>query len=447
MVSNNKVKKSIVLIMIMTVMLLVGGFKSTAKAKVNFDKTTDLTVKQWIDDINYLYENLPKYHKNLYHSMKEETFKGELEKLKKDVPQLKDYEIRCRLAQIVALVGDAHTSVWLDFSQNGNKTYPISLEWFGNELRVILTEKDKKEILGLRIKEINNVTVEEVMKRVNSLISHENSQWVKAVNVDYVVIPEVLKLLNIISEDKVVFTFEDEGGNIKKIELMPSIYNEDNIVKIKDEIVNKPLRMQGKDTLQDKLYWYRYIPEEKILYLQYNSCIDYYVAKMYGIKDYDIYPKFDEFSKGFLKELQDNKVDKLIVDLRNNGGGNSLLMTELVSAMEKTNKLNDEGKTIVLIGKKTFSSAVMNTLDFKDKLNAVLIGEPTGGNANSYGEVRSLVLPNSKVMVGYSTKYFNITEMYKDNIIPDVMVDETFNKYKNGIDEVYETAKNYKIKN
>ncbi|MFT8350891.1 hypothetical protein [Clostridium saccharoperbutylacetonicum] len=67
-----------------------------------------------------------------------------------------------------------------------------------------------------------------------------------------------------------------------------------------------------------------------------------------------------------------------------------------------------------------------------------------GGNVNSYGEVLTLTLPNSKIVVSYSTKYFGGYLEYKENFTPDILVDEFFSDYVNGIDDVYEVVKNYK---
>ncbi len=48
-----------------------------------------------------------------------------------------------------------------------------------------------------------------------------------------------------------------------------------------------------------------------------------------------------------------------------------------------------------------------NAILFKQlQTNPILVGEPTGGKPNSYGEISSFLLPNSGLVVNYSTKYF-----------------------------------------
>jgi C-terminal processing protease CtpA/Prc len=80
-------------------------------------------------------------------------------------------------------------------------------------------------------------------------------------------------------------------------------------------------------------------------------------------------------------------------------------------------------------------------LDFKQETDAVLIGEPTGGMPNHFGEVRSFTLPNNKLKVRYSTKYFKKVEEDVSTITPDIEIETFFNDYRSGIDPVWEYIK------
>jgi hypothetical protein len=192
------------------------------------------------------------------------------------------------------------------------------------------------------------------------------------------------------------------------------------------------------------LYWYKYIEEENTLYFQYNACIDRTVAKRYGYEDYESYPKFDEFSKELITAITNNKIDKFIIDLRNNTGGDSSLMTDLAEKLSNIETLKKSDNIFVLIGRETFSSGVFACIDLKNCLSPIFIGEPTGGNVNGYGDIKFLTLPNSKLKVSYSTKLFTLSNMYDSNFMPDVNVEQSFDTYIKGIDDVYEEVKNYK---
>jgi len=61
----------------------------------------------------------------------------------------------------------------------------------------------------------------------------------------------------------------------------------------------------------------------------------------------------------------------------------------------------------VIVGKRTFSSAVLNAATLKRR-GARLIGEPTGGNPSWYGEVKGITLPGSGLVMSLSTRKFDI---------------------------------------
>ena len=90
------------------------------------------------------------------------------------------------------------------------------------------------------------------------------------------------------------------------------------------------------------------------------------------------------------------------------------------------------------MGRRTFSSAILNTYDFLNHTSAITIGEQTSGKLNHFGEVRHFDLPHSQLRIWYSTKYFNIDPKNSNAINPSIGLPITFSDYNNGIDPVYE---------
>ncbi len=409
-------------------------------SKQNTTKT--LTTKQWLEDIDYLNENLPKNHINLYYKTSKNDFQKQINELKTEIPKLNDMQIKFKLKQIVASVGDAHTSMNLD---NPEKYYCVGTWWFGNDLRVVSINKEYKDILGMNLIAINNIPIDEILNKINTLISHENSQWLKANNINYLPNPEVLKFFKVTKNDEAEFTFQSDDKKIIKIKICPEKITKDNIISVRDSMPKKPISFQVNSiNYYENLYWYKYIPEDKILYFQYNLCYDFNTARVAGFKDYESYPDFREFSNGLIKTINENKIDKFIIDMSHNQGGNSILLDDLITRLSERTNLAETSKVFVIIGRNTFSSGVVNSFHLKVCMSAKLFGEPTGGNANSYGEISTLTLPNSKVTISYSKKFYFLSDNYKEGLIPDIFIEESFKNYQNGIDDVYEAIKNYK---
>ena len=123
--------------------------------------------------------------------------------------------------------------------------------------------------------------------------------------------------------------------------------------------------------------------------------------------------------------MDENKPSKVTVDLRNNLGGDSTLIRPLIDYLKNHEELNNSQRLKVVIGRETFSSALLNAYEFKNLTNAKIVGEPSGGKPNCYGEILKIKLPNSGFEITYSTRYYKLIEddlvmaLYPDEIILD----------------------------
>jgi hypothetical protein len=97
----------------------------------------------------------------------------------------------------------------------------------------------------------------------------------------------------------------------------------------------------------------------------------------------------------------------------------------------------------VVVGRKTFSSAIINTMDFLTNSDALSVGEETGGKPNHFGEVKRFVLPESKLVVNYSTKYFTLVEKDTPSILPDLPAPISFEQYMRGTDPALQAIRKH----
>jgi C-terminal processing protease CtpA/Prc len=116
----------------------------------------------------------------------------------------------------------------------------------------------------------------------------------------------------------------------------------------------------------------------------------------------DLKHHFSDIVHQVLAGADSHTVKRVVIDLRWNGGGNEHVIDPLRSGLEA--RLKSVGPVYVLIGPGTFSSAVDNAVTLRKDLSATLVGEPSGGMPGGYGEVDRLTLPNSKLVVRFTTK-------------------------------------------
>jgi hypothetical protein len=151
-----------------------------------------ITTEQWRNDLRYFARELPKRHKNLYHTTSREQFERAVAELVAAMPSLQAHQIFLRLKQIAATVGDGHTGVHLP---PYFKRYPIAVYWFGHELRVTAASKDYESALGARVISIGGVPIDEVQARVATCFpsaASENEWFVMSTSPAFIVRPEIL---------------------------------------------------------------------------------------------------------------------------------------------------------------------------------------------------------------------------------------------------------------
>src|SRR5207253_9916526 len=75
----------------------------------------------------------------------------------------------------------------------------------------------------------------------------------------------------------------------------------------------------------------------------------------------------------------------LVIDFRANGGGDYIRFDEiLLDGLKMRKWLYQRGHLFGLIGRKTCSAAMMNALQLRQQMRAILVAEPTAARPNSY---------------------------------------------------------------
>lgn len=372
--------------------------------------------KRWMEDLDMLSTELPKRHLNLFFHKDKDGFYKEIENLKRDIDYYDDYEVKAEISKIVASIKDAHTFITLPV----RVLCPLQFYWFKDGIYVINTLKEQQDLLYSRVLAINAMPIEEIIETLSKVISYENESYLKSQLPKYLPAVELLYGLEIIDEiDNIHITFEDKDKNIKKLTIKSLPIGEVN-EKLKLDTDNGvessslPLYRQNLD----KYYWFKYLEDFKTIYFKYNACK--------SMKNQSVY----EFGRELISFINKNHVEKLVIDLRNNFGGDSTLLDPFIEELKVCRKLNEKGKLFVIVGRETFSSALLNVLSLKSGTNAIFLGEPTGGKPNCYGEVERFKLKNSALQIAYSTKYYRVIEDDKVlSFVPDINVEIGIEEY------------------
>jgi hypothetical protein len=371
---------------------------------------------RWSEDINYLSSELPKKHKNLFFQKNEDEFFKEIAIIKESINTLSDYEIKLQITKIVASIGDAHTSVPLPI----NLLLTLEFYWFSDGIYVIAAPLEYKHILYCKITKVNKTPIEGVINILSSIISYENETYLKSQLPKYLPAIELLYDLGLVNDiDSLELTFEDKSKKIRTLEIksLPLRESREKLSSINNDVIsnsNLPLYRR----YSDKNYWFEYIDTYKTVFFKYNACRD--------MLSKDV----ATFCTELIQFIKDHDLEKLVIDLRNNFGGNSSLLDPFIENIKHCSKINKKGSIFVIIGRETFSSALLNAFSLKFNTSAIFLGEPSGGKPNCYGEVQRFKLKNSGLTVCYSTEYYKIIEDdFMPSLMPDVNVALTIQDY------------------
>jgi hypothetical protein len=145
--------------------------------------------------------------------------------------------------------------------------------------------------------------------------------------------------------------------------------------------------------------------------------------------------------------VAERRPEKLVIDVRQNGGGDYTEgLRHLVHPIKKLPDVNRKGHLFVLIGPNKFSAAMSNSAHFRFQTEALLVGQPIGEKPNSYQEGRQMTLPYSRLVVRYSVRFYKFVEGGENVIRPDQEIVPTWADYKSGKDPVLEWVLRYEAK-
>jgi hypothetical protein len=174
-------------------------------------------------------------------------------------------------------------------------------------------------------------------------------------------------------------------------------------------------------------FWYQYLSKAGVVYCSFRG-YDSLAAK----------------AAGLFALLGRVRPEKLVMDLRQNSGGDYTLgLRYLIEPISRLPQINRPGHLFVAIGGNTFSAGMANAAQFRGRTHAILVGETIGEKPNSFQEPREMQLPNSRLIVRYSTRYYRFVERGPNAVRPDHQVKPTWAEYRGGHDPVLEWILRY----
>jgi hypothetical protein len=423
--------------------LLAGAVPARGQAPAAAPVTADW-VQRWRDDLHFVAETLPRVHANLFHTITPARFQAALDSLAARVPTLTHAQATVELARVIALIGDGHTRLTLPFDSaaaffTGHSTtappkipglafghLPLRFHAFADGIFVTRASPEMANLLGARVVRLGRMSIEDAVAAIAPTVQRDNAMQLRNLVPTWLVVPEILEARGVIADaTRVPIEVELPDGTRRKVTLRPAPSGQ--AIAWRDARSGAPPLSQQRPT---RRHWFTQIEGTRTVYARYAEVLD------------DSTETIARFAADLMRHVRDSGIERLVLDIRGNPGGNGTLNRPLIQAIIRAESLWRPGGLVVLIDRGSFSAAVMLAVALEAETPAILVGEPTGGAPNGYGDSRRVRLPNTGLTIRASTLYWQLSDPRdaRDAVTPHVTVTPRSADYRAGRDVALDTA-------
>ena len=388
-------------------------------------------------DVRALATQMETVHPDLYATVDREEFENEVDEVAEKADELSPNELVVELMRLAALPGDGNGHSGIFPADPGHTRelhlFPLRLYEFP-EGTYVVDELGDAGLEGSRIEAISGMPYEDVVDRVRPVVTSDNESSLRGLLPHYVLTAEVLDGLGIVDGvGRVEFTLERPDGSTEDVTLEPVPAREHTAAFSDGRHGHYAASLPSRPrptylALSREPMWMRTIDGRAVV-VGYNTVLapPLQVATV---------------AERIKARVRRGGIERVVVDLRLNGGGNNTTYFSLVQAVQQLPQ-DKKGRVYVLISRATFSAAANLAADLDRLTNAVFVGESTGGFVRGWGDTTPLMLSATGLQLHVSFRYWDFSKGPDDDrlaVEPDVPVELTAADFFAGRDPVLRAA-------
>ena len=379
--------------------------------------------QKYIDDIDILIKKLEETHPSLYFGVDKNKIDEMIAEFKNSSEPINEYQFYYFVKILLKQINDAHTTCM--FKQ---KKFPLKVRIIDGKVYVIKASTEYNDYLFNEITAINGVPIANIIRELEKTISYSATGHLENQLEFDLLRPTCILSLPIMNntQDEIITYTLQKDEEVKELRLN------------RNEEFNY-------DFFDTRIYWFEYNQDTNTLIIKYKACQE----------------EKDKPMKEFVEEIgvfvDEHDIKDVIVDIRENSGGNSSVIHPLIEYLD-SKKFN----LITLIDKGVFSSGRWTLINLKH-LGSKFVGTEIGTQINCFGYVEGFELPNSKMRVNCSIRYWyydgermkgatkedfapfvadekNQQYFMTSHFIPEIYVDNTIEDYEMGYDRMLDVA-------
>jgi len=359
---------------------------SISSQEVNFQ----IDEKSWQKDVQFLKSKVEKIVPTYRVPEVKKAFDAVYEILETSDLGNKKEDIVFAFQMLLNTINDEGCNVPLFQKGVDLKVLPLKTYWFNDGLFVLDAAENYKQLVGEQIVKINDTNVEAVFERLKTFLNADNDFYKKHLFQVYGLMPSVLKIVDLGKSNDAVLLEFTSGKTMTVTSDSVQEYS-----KLDRGLPNDEFFSYKNSSHKGENYWFDFIPNTKTLFVQLQV-----------VANNDNGDSFSDFVKSIEKILENNKADKVIIDVRYGGGGNGFKLKSLTDLLRDTKAINKDGRLFVLTSKATRGTLLelASILDLNTK--AVIVGEPTSEGVNTVGDTKYITLPNSGLKISLTHTFW-----------------------------------------
>ena len=372
----------------------------------------ELTQKQALRDFDYAYRQLNRVHPAMLNK------KGDKFEKVQAAYKIERNKI-CGKEKTTVVELQQHVERFLSVLQDGH-TYTKAR--YGEPLYMKYLDQINDE--DFIFAAVDGVSYDELLQQKKDLFSFESELLAKKDLGDYTIYYQYLVYLGYDLDKGITYTLEktDDSGQTITKEL--TVTKADFLPVDEYMEYNKKYREKKNEdsgTEKKSFCYYTIEPEHNAAILTLTSC--------------ENNAEYKNCLKNMFTEVKEKGIGNVAVDVRNNGGGSSLVINSFIKYLDtkgfyeptyssrlgpflvksgsgykknhREQNLLFTGNVYVLTNVKSFSSAMMFPQMIKDNGLGKVIGQAPGNDPNGYGDVVHFYMPNSNLFMQISFKHFH----------------------------------------
>jgi tetratricopeptide (TPR) repeat protein len=398
----------------------------------------------WRADLKFLAGEIRRRAYAPFAEVSEQEFAAAVASLSDQVPELSDFQIIAGIMRLLRPLGDGHAFVIPDEEDlETRRALPVKFYQFTEGVFVTAASSQYRELLGAQLVRFGDRDLDGALAEIEPLVSRDNPQQVTWIGTELLRWTPLMHALGLVAAPgRAELTVRLASGSTKEVCVESvAVGKQDYPSPAPPPSPTRP-RPAGWTSLPDTLpgpmplylrncdvsYWFEYLADSSTVYFQFN-----------GVGD-EPPESLAAFCERLFTFIDGHQVDRLVIDLRWNGGGNTYLVQPLLHRLVGSRKINQRGSLYVIVGRGTFSAAQNTSTAIERETNAIFVGEPSGSRPNFIGETIPFTLPYSKAMVNVADLYWQ-TSWPMDHrpwIAPDLYAPPSFEAYSHNLDPAME---------